>query len=171
MVGKTSPLVSKPRMLLSGGRGRMFLRRWPLNGCYRDPEWQPGDGESGWKCVVVTPILLRSNYQTFACLAVTMQWKMNAKTQRWRDAKEKGENGSQTSAHRLVTRIGSANFFFAPLRLCVEIPLPYCMDTNLPTVDKGSASLRRRLHNSICVAFVETERVRRGNVVELESAV
>jgi hypothetical protein len=46
-----------------------------------------------------------------------------------RDTKEKGKNGSQTNAHRLVTRIGSANFFFAPLHLCVKRPLPYCTDT------------------------------------------
>jgi hypothetical protein len=62
-------------------------------------------------------------------LAVTTQWKLNAKTQRRRDAKEKGKKGSQTNAHRLVTLIGSANFSFAPLHLCVEIPLPYCIVT------------------------------------------
>jgi hypothetical protein len=47
-----------------------------------------------------------------------MQWKLNAKTQRCRGAKEKGENGTQTNAHHLVTRIGSANFFLAPLQPC-----------------------------------------------------
>jgi hypothetical protein len=47
-----------------------------------------------------------------------MQWKLNAKTQRRKDAKEKGKNGSATDAHPLVTGIGSANFFLAPLHLC-----------------------------------------------------
>jgi hypothetical protein len=48
-----------------------------------------------------------------------MQSEFNAKTQRPKDAKEDGQNGSQTNAHRLLTRIGKSNFFFAPLRLCV----------------------------------------------------
>jgi hypothetical protein len=47
-----------------------------------------------------------------------MQSEFNAKAQRRKDAKEDGQNGSQTNAHRLVTRIGKSNFFFAPLRLC-----------------------------------------------------
>jgi hypothetical protein len=37
-------------------------------------------------------------------------------TQRRKDAKEDGENGSQTIARRLLTRIGRP-FFFAPSRL------------------------------------------------------
>jgi hypothetical protein len=52
---------------------------------------------------------------------VSMKSEFNAKTRRGKDAKEDGENGSQTNAHRLVTRLGNANFFFAPLPLCVEI--------------------------------------------------
>jgi uncharacterized protein len=47
-----------------------------------------------------------------------MQSEVNAKTRRRKDAKEDGQNGSQTNAHRLMTRIGKSNFFFAPLRLC-----------------------------------------------------
>jgi len=44
-------------------------------------------------------------------------------------AEERGKNGRQTYAHLLVTRISSAEVFFAALGLCVEIPLTYRMET------------------------------------------
>jgi hypothetical protein len=50
-------------------------------------------------------------------LTVTMQWEFNAKTQSRQDAKEEDENGSQANAHRMETRMGRDNFFFAPWRL------------------------------------------------------
>jgi hypothetical protein len=46
-----------------------------------------------------------------------MQYEFNAKTRSRKDAKEDGENGCQTNAHRLVTWIGTANFFLASWRL------------------------------------------------------
>jgi hypothetical protein len=38
------------------------------------------------------------------------------KTRSPKDTKKDGQNVSQTNPHGLATRIGKANFFFAPLR-------------------------------------------------------
>jgi hypothetical protein len=53
-----------------------------------------------------------------------MQWNLNAKTRGREDAKQKGETGSQTNAHRLLERIGRVNFFFAPLHPCAFALMP-----------------------------------------------
>jgi hypothetical protein len=62
----------------------------------------------------------------------------NAKAPRRKDAKEKGENGSQINAHRLVARIGKVNLSFA-VQLFKVIHLEKICQGNDGPGNKGKA--------------------------------